>query len=90
MVSNNSGVAGKGGLSKLAEDGQCTRLIMSFVGNNKVLENKYLSGDLAIELCPQGTLAEKIRAAGAGIPAFYTPTATSMFDMSAYLFMSHC
>lgn len=50
-------------------------MILSFLGNNKVLEKQYLGGDIAIELCPQGTLAERIRAAGAGIPAFYTPTA---------------
>lgn len=51
---------------------------MSFLGNNKALEKKYLSGEVAIELCPQGTIAERIRAAGAGIPAFFTPTGVSM------------
>lgn len=50
---------------------------MSFLGNNKALERKYLSGEVAIELCPQGTIAERIRAAGAGIPAFFTPTGIS-------------
>lgn len=49
-------------------------LVLSYLGNNKALERKYLSGELAIELCPQGTLAERLRAGGAGIPAFYTPT----------------
>lgn len=47
---------------------------MSFLGNNKALEKKYINGEIAIELCPQGTIAERIRAAGAGIPAFFTPT----------------
>jgi 3-oxoacid CoA-transferase len=50
------------------------KCILSYLGSNKNLEKKYLSGNIAIELCPQGTLAEKIRAGGAGIPAFYTPT----------------
>lgn len=63
-----------GGLSILTKAGQVNRLILSFLGNNKVLEKKYLTGELAIELCPQGTLAERIRAGGAGIPAFFTPT----------------
>lgn len=63
----------------MAETGMVNKLIMSFVGNNKVLEKKFLTGSLAIELCPQGSLAERLRAAGAGIPAFFTPTATSRF-----------
>lgn len=74
-VSNNAGQEGKGGLAILTKAGQVNRLILSFLGNNKALEKGYLNGDLAIELCPQGTLAERIRAAGAGIPAFFTPTA---------------
>lgn len=74
-VSNNAGVEGKGGLAVLTSAGQVDRLILSYLGNNKVLEKKYLTGELAIELCPQGTLAERIRAGGAGIPAFFTPTA---------------
>lgn len=74
-VSNNAGVEGKGGLAILTKAGQVNRLILSFLGNNKALEKKYLTGELAVELCPQGTLAERIRAGGAGIPAFYTPTA---------------
>ncbi|SPO04781.1 related to 3-oxoacid CoA-transferase [Cephalotrichum gorgonifer] len=73
-VSNNAGKEGMGGLSVLVKSGQLTRLIISFLGNNKVLEKKYLTGEIAVELCPQGTLAERIRAAGAGIPAFFTPT----------------
>jgi 3-oxoacid CoA-transferase len=52
-------------------------LILSFLGTNKFLEKKYLSGEIAIELCPQGTIAERIRAGGAGIPAFFTPTGIS-------------
>lgn len=58
----------------MTKAGQVNRLILSYLGNNKALERRYLSGELAIELCPQGTLAERIRAAGAGIPAFFTPT----------------
>ena len=73
-VSNNAGAAGAGGLSPLTQSGQITRCILSYLGNNKKLEQKYLNGNIAIELCPQGTLAERIRAGGSGIPAFYTPT----------------
>lgn len=73
-VSNNAGAAGKGGLSTLSQNGQLNRLVLSYLGNNKALEKKYLSGNIAIELCPQGTLAERLRAGGAGIPAFFTPT----------------
>ena len=58
----------------LVESGQVNSLILSFLGTNKVVEKKYLTGQLAIELTPQGTIAERLRAAGAGIPAFYTPT----------------
>lgn len=73
-VSNNAGAAGKGGLSILTQANQVDRLVLSFLGNNKALEKKYLTGNIAIELCPQGTLAERLRAAGAGIPAFYAST----------------
>lgn len=73
-VSNNAGVEGKGGLSVLTKEGQIDRLILSYLGSNKILEKKYLTGQIAIELCPQGTLAERLRSAGSGIPAFYTPT----------------
>lgn len=59
----------------MTKSGQISSLILSYLGNNKVLEQKYLSGDISIELCPQGSLAERIRAGGAGIPAFFTPTA---------------
>ncbi|KAL7795083.1 hypothetical protein V8C37DRAFT_401197 [Trichoderma ceciliae] len=73
-VSNNAGLEGRGGLSSLTEAGQVSNLILSYTGGNKLLEKSYLDGKLAVELCPQGTLAERLRAAGAGIPAFYTPT----------------
>lgn len=79
-VSNNAGASGDGGLSALTQTGQVDRLIISYLGNNKRLEQKYLSGNIAIELCPQGTLAERIRAGGAGIPAFFTPTGVSMYS----------
>ncbi|KIX93029.1 uncharacterized protein Z520_11302 [Fonsecaea multimorphosa CBS 102226] len=78
-VSNNAGAAGAGGLSPLTQSGQITRCILSYLGNNKKLEQKYLNGNIAIELCPQGTLAERIRAGGSGIPAFYTPTGVHTF-----------
>ncbi|KAL3470895.1 hypothetical protein BJX99DRAFT_250880 [Aspergillus californicus] len=78
-VSNNAGAPGKGGLSTLTHSGQVNRLIISYLGNNKALEKKYLTGNIAIELCPQGTLAERLRAGGAGIPAFYTPTGAHTF-----------
>ncbi|KAL4904232.1 hypothetical protein BDW74DRAFT_33397 [Aspergillus multicolor] len=78
-VSNNAGAPGKGGLSTLTQSGQVDRLIISYLGNNKALEQKYLTGNIAIELCPQGTLAERLRAGGAGIPAFYTATGAHTF-----------
>jgi len=73
-VSNNAGAEGRGGLALLTENGQVNRMIMSYLGANKTLERQYLTGKIAVELCPQGTLAERIRAAGSGIPAFFTPT----------------
>lgn len=76
-MSNNAGVEGKGGLAPLVKSGQIDRLVLSFLGSNKALEKKYLTGEIAVELCPQGTLAERIRCAGAGIPAFFTPTGAS-------------
>lgn len=72
-VSNNAGVDGRG-LGLLLESKQISRMIASYVGENKEFARQYLSGELAVELTPQGTLAEKLRAAGAGIPAFYTIT----------------
>jgi len=63
------------GLGVLLESKQVTRMVSSYVGENKTFEKMYLGGELAVELTPQGTLAEKLRAGGAGIPAFFTPTA---------------
>jgi 3-oxoacid CoA-transferase len=80
VVSNNGGTATGGGLSPMVEAGQISRFIMSFLGNNKALEKKYMSGEVAIELTPQGTIAERLRAAGAGIPAFFTPTGVSTYS----------
>jgi len=73
-VSNNAGVDG-GGLGQLLETKQVKKMIASYVGENKTFEKMYLGGELELELTPQGTLAERCRAGGAGIPAFYTPTA---------------
>jgi len=73
IVSNNCGVDDKG-LGILLYAGQVKKMTSSYVGENKHFEQLYLSGELEVELVPQGTLAERIRAGGAGIPAFYTPT----------------
>lgn len=81
-MSNNAGVPDKGGLATLIQTGQVSRLILSYLGNNKILEKKYLGGDIAVELCPQGTLAERIRCGGAGIPAFFTPTGVRKYFVS--------
>lgn len=73
VVSNNCGIDGFG-LGVLLESGQIRKMISSYVGENKLFEQLYLSGDLELEFNPQGTLAERIRAGGAGIPAFFTKT----------------
>lgn len=73
VISNNAGADGFG-LWMLLETRQISRMISSYVGENKLFEQQYLSGELQLELNPQGTLAERIRAGGAGIPAFYTKT----------------
>jgi len=73
VISNNAGVDGFG-LGLLLETRQVSRMISSYVGENKEFERQYLAGELEVELTPQGTLAEKLRAGGAGIPAFFTPT----------------
>ncbi|HWL00815.1 MAG TPA: CoA transferase subunit A [Microbacteriaceae bacterium] len=73
VVSNNMGVDGKG-LGILLEGGQVARVLSSYVGENRLFAEQYLSGALDVEFVPQGTLAERLRAGGAGIPAFYTPT----------------
>ena len=72
-VSNNAGLD-DAGLGLLLQTGQVKRMISSYVGENKHFEQLYLTGKLEVELTPQGTLAERLRAGGAGIPAFYTPT----------------
>ncbi|MEU3786442.1 CoA transferase subunit A [Streptomyces sp900129855] len=72
VVSNNCGVDGRG-LGVLLTDGRIARVTGSYVGENKEFARQYLSGELEVELVPQGTLAERLRAGGAGIPAFYTP-----------------
>lgn len=73
VISNNAGVDGVG-LGKLLETRQIRKMISSYVGENKLFAQQYLSGDLELEFNPQGTLAERIRAGGAGIPAFFTKT----------------
>jgi 3-oxoacid CoA-transferase subunit A len=73
VVSNNCGIDGFG-LGILLEDRQIRKMISSYVGENKLFERQLMSGELEVDLVPQGTLAEKMRAGGAGIPAFYTAT----------------
>ncbi|MBD8605553.1 CoA transferase subunit A [Aeromicrobium sp. CFBP 8757] len=73
IVSNNMGVDGKG-LGLLLENQQVTKVVASYVGENKLFARQYLDGVLDVEFNPQGTLAERLRAGGAGIPAFYTRT----------------
>jgi len=73
VVSNNCGVD-DWGLGVLLANQQITKMVSSYVGENKIFEQQYLSGELEVELTPQGTLAERIRAGGAGIPGFYTAT----------------
>lgn len=93
-ISNNAGVDGFG-LGKLLETRQIKKMIASYVGENKEFERQYLAGELELEFTPQGTLAEKLRAGGAGIPAFFTRTGvgtivaegkeTREFDGSVYV-----
>ena len=73
IASNNAGIDGEG-LGKLLRTRQVAKMISSYVGENKEFERQYLSGELEVEFCPQGTLAERCRAGGAGIPGFYTKT----------------
>ena len=73
VISNNAGTEGYG-LGMLLETGQIKKAISSYVGENKLFEKQYLSGEIELEFNPQGTLAERIRAGGAGIPAFFTAT----------------
>lgn len=94
VISNNAGADGFG-LWMLLETRQVRKMISSYVGENKLFEGQYLSGELELELTPQGTLAERIRAGGAGIPAFYTRTGvgtvvaegkpTELFDGQEYV-----
>ena len=73
VVSNNAGIDGIG-LGKLLRSRQIAKMVSSYVGENKEFERQYLAGELEVEFCPQGTLAERCRAGGAGIPGFYTKT----------------
>ena len=94
VISNNAGVDGFG-LGKLLETRQIKKMISSYVGENKEFERQYLAGELELEFTPQGTLAERLRAGGAGIPAFFTRTGvgtlvaegkeTREFDGHAYI-----
>jgi 3-oxoacid CoA-transferase subunit A len=73
IASNNAGIDNEG-LGKLLRTRQVKKMISSYVGENKEFERQFLSGELEVEFCPQGTLAERLRAGGAGIPGFYTKT----------------
>ncbi len=73
FASNNAGIDNEG-IGKLLRSKQVSRMISSYVGENKEFERQYLAGELEVEFCPQGTLAERMRAGGAGIPGFYTRT----------------
>ncbi len=73
IASNNAGIDGAG-LGKLLRSRQVARMVSSYVGENKEFARQYLAGELEVEFCPQGTLAERMRAGGAGIPGFYTRT----------------
>ena len=73
FVSNNAGIDNEG-IGKLLRTRQVKKMISSYVGENKEFERQFLSGELEVEFCPQGTLAERMRAGGAGIPGFYTKT----------------
>jgi 3-oxoacid CoA-transferase subunit A len=73
VISNNAGVDDFG-IGVLLQSRQVKKMVSTYVGENKLFERQFLEGDLEVELIPQGTFAEKIRAGGAGIPAFYTPT----------------
>ncbi len=77
-VSNNAG-DGKAGLAPLVKSGQIIKMILSYVGTNKNLQDAYLRGDVALELSPQGTIAERLRSAAAGMPGFYTRTGAGEF-----------
>jgi 3-oxoacid CoA-transferase subunit A len=94
FASNNAGIDNEG-IGKLLRTRQVSKMIASYVGENKEFERQYLAGELAVEFCPQGTLAERMRAGGAGIPGFYTRTGvgtqvaegkeTKLFDGEEYV-----
>jgi 3-oxoacid CoA-transferase subunit A len=94
VISNNAGIDNEG-LGKLLRTRQIRKMISSYVGENKEFERQYLAGELEVEFCPQGTLAERCRAGGAGIPGFYTKTGvgtivadgkeTKVFDGEEYV-----
>ena len=94
FASNNAGIDNEG-IGKLLRTKQVAKMISSYVGENKEFERQYLSGELEVEFCPQGTLAERMRAGGAGIPGFYTKTGvgtkvaegkeTKVFDGQEYV-----
>jgi len=88
VVTNNAGVVGSG-LGVLLETHQIKKMIASYVGENKLLEQQYLKGDIQLELTPQGTLAERCRAGGAGIPAFYVPAGVSTVVQTGELPLKH-
>jgi 3-oxoacid CoA-transferase len=87
-VSNNAGIPGAG-LGQLLESRQVNKMIASYVGENKVLEQMYLTGEIQLELTPQGTLAERCAAGGKGIPAFYTPAATGTVVQTGEIPLQH-
>ena len=87
-VSNNAGIEGSG-LGLLLASKQIKKMIASYVGENKVFERMYLGGEIELELTPQGTLAERCRAGGAGIPAFYTPAAFGTVVQTGELPLRH-
>lgn len=87
-VSNNAGVPGSG-LGKLLASKQVSKMIASYVGENKVFESMYLNGEIELELSPQGTLAERCAAGGKGIPAFYTPAAVGTVVQTGELPLKH-
>ncbi len=94
FASNNAGIDNEG-IGKLLRTRQVSKMISSYVGENKEFERQYLAGELEVEFCPQGTLAERMRAGGAGIPGFYTKTGvgtqvaegkeTKVFDGEEYV-----
>ncbi|KAK4685230.1 3-oxoacid CoA-transferase, partial [Tremellales sp. Uapishka_1] len=79
VVSNNAGNAGDAGLAPLIHSRQISKMILSYIGTNKALQDAYLAGEIAVELNPQGSLAERIRAGGSGMPAIFTRTGAGTF-----------